>query len=145
MKPDMLYQADASKLKSSEGVHLVRVSLWNFQKPQNSKRGLNKLITVLISLLFTDFCVLIEACRIRTFLHWKAVAEMIQNVKKKLRTYFGPRVSIERIQFAHFFLMFIVFFCACVFSAMFSDVLCSFFGMSSKTTCKYMWKCNVTS
>lgn len=81
-EPDMLYQEDASKLKSSEGVHLVRVSLWNFQKPQNSKRGLNKLITVLISLLFTDFCVLIEACRIRTFLHWKAVAEMIQNVKK---------------------------------------------------------------
>ena len=66
------------------------------------------------------------------------MAEMIQNVKKKLRTYFGPRVSIERIQFAHFFLMFIVFFCACVFSAMFSNVLCSFFGMSSKTTCKYM-------
>ena len=55
MKPDMLYKADASKLKSSEGVHLVRVSLWNFQKPQNSKRGLNKLITVLSTLLIFVF------------------------------------------------------------------------------------------
>ena len=52
---------------------------------------------------------------------------------RKLRTYFGPRVSIERIQFAHFFFFNVYcFFCDCVFSAMFSNVLCSFFGLVAR-------------
>lgn len=57
---------------------------------------------------------------------------------KKIKNIFRAKSQHRTYSICSFFFNVYCFFCACVFSAMFSNVLCSFFGMSSKTTCKYM-------